>query len=314
MKRHLQNKIAESRYTLPIALIYGTVIWLLSGLFQHQWWVQFGCFLLAVRLMMELNNRNVLIRIFSRSIATSFIVIYCAAGFLFQSIADNFVMLCFLTALLFLYDCYLDKTTRGKTFYCFLLLGLGSVANVNMLLYVPLAWAMMAVFVYSMSWRTLWASLLGLVTPYWFMACWVLYQHSGDMTPFLTHFTQLESLGHLCDYSSLPLYHLVFFLSVIVLWIIGCIHFLRQSYHDKIRIRQIYYSMMIMGVYSILLLALFPQDESLHGRVFIIATCCLYGHFVALTRTKFTNIVFCFMTILFTLLTISSLWMPSFLF
>jgi len=313
MKRYIQSKIAGSRYTLPIALIYGTIIWLLSGLFQHQWWVQFGCFLVAVWLMTELNNRNVLIRIFSRFIATSFIVIYCAAGFLFKSRADNFAMLCFLLALLFLYDCYLDKTTRGRTFYCFLFLGLGSVANVNMLLYVPLAWTMMAAFIYSMSWRTLWASLLGLVTPYWFMACWVLYQHSGDMTPFIAHFTQLEHMVHICDYSSLPLYHLVFFASVVILWVIGTIHFLRQSYQDKIRVRQIYYSMMVMGAYALLLLALLPQDESLHGRIFIIATCCLYGHFAALTKTKFTNIVFCIIGILYILLTISSLWMPSFL-
>ncbi len=313
MKRYIQNKIAGGRYTLPITLIYGTIIWLLSGLFQQQWWVQFGCFLAAVWLMMELNNRNVLIRIFSRSIATSFIVIYCAAGFLFQSRADNFAMICFMTALLFVYDCYLDKTTRGKTYYCFLFLGLASVANVNMLLYVPLAWLIMAAFIFSMSWRTFWASLLGLLTPFWFMACWVLYHYSGDMMPFIDHFTQLKNLGHLFDYSSLPLYHLLFFVSVFILWVIGTIHFLRQSYQDKIRIRQIFYSMMVMGVYAILLLVLFPQDESLHGRIFIIATCCLYGHFAALTRTKLTNIVFCSIGILFLLLTISSLWMPSFL-
>ncbi len=311
MRRYLQNKIAESRYTLPTALIYGTGVWLLAGLFLHQWWVQFGCFLLAVRLMMELNNRNVLIRIYSRSLATSFIVVYCAACFLFPDRADSLAMVCFLSTLLLLYDCYLDKSARGKTYYSFLLLGLGSVADVTLLVYVPLLWFLMGVLVYSLSWRTFWPSLLGLITPYWFLACWILYQDNGDMTAFLSHFTQLESLGNICDYSSFAVNHLPFYISVTILWLIGSIHFLRQSYQDKIRVRQIYYSMMVIGIYACLLLALYPQHESLHGRLFIIATCPLFGHFMALTRTKFTNIVFCLLTLLFILLTIYNAWAPS---
>jgi len=263
---------------------------------------------------MELNNRNVLIRIYSRSLATSFIVVYCAASFLFQHRADSFVMVCFITALLLLYDCYLDKTTRGKSFYCFLLLGLGSIANPILLVYIPLFWFLMGILIYSLSWRTFWASLLGLVTPYWFLACWILYQNDGDMTSFINHFARLGSLGYICDYSSLQVNQLIFYVSVTILFVIGSIHFLRQSYKDKIRVRQIYYSMMITGLYAILLLMLYPQYDGLHGRILIIATCPLFGHFVALTRTKITNVVFCILTLLFILLTIYDLWMPSLLF
>ena len=90
MKR-IQNKIAESRQTLPTALGYSAVVWLLAGMIQEGWWIQFPLFLLCAFLMMQLSNINLLIRIYSRMISVSFVVLSCAAAFLFPSIPGGFV-------------------------------------------------------------------------------------------------------------------------------------------------------------------------------------------------------------------------------
>ena len=82
MKR-LQNQIAGSRYTLPVTMIYGALVWLLAGLIQHQWWLQFALFNVAALLMLEFTNINVLIRIYSRSVSSAFVMLSCAAVFLF---------------------------------------------------------------------------------------------------------------------------------------------------------------------------------------------------------------------------------------
>ena len=37
MKKRIQNITAESRRTLPVAMLYGTAIWVLAGLFREQW-------------------------------------------------------------------------------------------------------------------------------------------------------------------------------------------------------------------------------------------------------------------------------------
>ena len=68
MIKRIQNKVAESRFTLPAVAVYGGIIWLLCGLFPQQWWLQFTLFAVSTYLMVELNNSNVLIRIYSRSV------------------------------------------------------------------------------------------------------------------------------------------------------------------------------------------------------------------------------------------------------
>ena len=72
MKR-FQNKAAESRSTLPIAALYGGVVWILAGLIQQQWWIQAVCYVIATFIIIELNNSNALIRIYSRMVSAAFI-------------------------------------------------------------------------------------------------------------------------------------------------------------------------------------------------------------------------------------------------
>ena len=85
MTKRIQNIIAESRYTLPITAFYSILIWLIAGLVSQQWWVQFGCFVVSAWMMMMLNKENMLIRIYSRLVSSAYLVLTCAAVFLFAS-------------------------------------------------------------------------------------------------------------------------------------------------------------------------------------------------------------------------------------
>ena len=100
MKKLLQNKITGSRLTLPVTLCYAIGIWLLGGLIQEQWWIQFGCFMLTAYLMVQLNNTNALIRIYSRMVSVSFLLLSCMACFLFPSLSGNFTQLCIVASYL----------------------------------------------------------------------------------------------------------------------------------------------------------------------------------------------------------------------
>ena len=129
--RRIQNKVAESRRTLPLAILYSVAIWLVAGLISKQWWIQLALFLLSTYLMMHMNNINVLIRIFSRMVSVSFIVLSTSAVFLFPSINGSFVQLCFIASLLSFYNCYQDTESPGWTFYAFLCLGMGSIVEIH---------------------------------------------------------------------------------------------------------------------------------------------------------------------------------------
>ena len=290
MKR-IQNKIAESRYTLPMTAFYGVMIWLLAGLLKEQWWVQFGCFLLSVYVMMQLNNQNLLIRIYSRTVSSAFIVLSCIAVFLFPSMSVAVSQLCIISALLLTYRTYLDKESPGIIFYAFLCLSLASLVEVRVLFYVPVFWLVMAMMVYSMSWRTFLASLIGILTPYWFCLAWYLYQLQGTAFVWPTHFDALTAIQPI-DYTVLGLKQTGLLGFLIVLGLIGSIHFVHTSYQDKIRVREIYYSFMLLATYAMALTLLQPQLFDLTAPMLIITISPLIAHYFALTHSRFSNILF----------------------
>lgn len=306
--RRIQNKVAESRWALPAAILYSVAVWLLAGLLQEQWWIQFGCFLLSAYLMVHLNNINVLIRIYSRIVSISFIVLSTAAIFLFPSIKGALIQLCFVASLLLFYNCYQDKETPGWTFYAFLCLGIGSIVDIHLLFFVPVFWLMMAIIVYSICWRTFIASLVGLLTPYWFWTVWLLWQEKGSIHSLSDHFMALA------DYQvpvPLTFQQTLLLGLIILLGITGAIHFLRTSSRDKIRTRQLFYSFFIISAAAIIFLILQPQHYDMLIRIMIIAVSPLIGHFLALTKTKFTNIAFFVIIGAILALTAFNLWISS---
>ena len=105
--KYIQNQIAVSRQTLPTTMVYSAVVWLLAGVIQEGWWmIQFPLFLISAFLMMQLNNVNMLIRIYSRMISVSFVILSCAAAFLFPSATGGFVQFCFIVSILSLFNTY----------------------------------------------------------------------------------------------------------------------------------------------------------------------------------------------------------------
>ena len=104
------------------------------------------------------------------------------------------------------------------------------------------------------------------------------------------------------------------FAFLVVLFVTGLIHYLRTSFNDKIRIRQIYYTLAFLDVVAMVFLLAQPQHEDLLLRIIIITTSPLIGHFVALTYTRLTNIAFCVIFGIALLLTAFTLWSSSFIF
>lgn len=264
--------------------------------------------------MVELNNSNVLIRIYSRSVSAAFIILSCIACFLFPSLNGAIVQLCLIASLLTLFQTYQDKTTVGLTFYTYALLGLASLLEVHIFWFVPVYWIVQMFFIYSLSIRTFQASLLGILLPYWCLLAWVLWRYEGNLTPLWQHFEPLTNFQFPFDYTSIGHARILTFAFLVVLFLTGLVHYLRTSFNDKIRIRQIYYSLVFLDVIAIVFLIAQPQHEDLMLRVIIITTSPLIGHFISLTYTRLTNIAFCVILSVALILTVFTLWSSSFIF
>lgn len=312
MKKFIQNQVAESKLAWPIAIIYATVVWFLAGLLNEGWWLQFVCFGLTTLLMAHLNNLNALIRIYSRMVTTSFLVLSCCACFLFPSLPDIFLPICFVAFYLLLFNSYQDKEATAWVYYAFLCIGLSSLVFPQICYYLPLLWLLTATQLQSLSWRTFLASLLGLVTPYWCYSCWLVWKN--DFSSLANHFSVLYDFSVSESISSLDNGRLVTLLFLCMLFITGTIHFIRQQSADKIRIRQLFSIFIWTSLFTITWLCLQPQFYDTLLPILIINISPLAGHFIALTRTKITNVAFMVITAVALLITLYNLWNTSFLF
>ena len=271
--KYIQNQIAVSRQTLPTTMVYSAVVWLLAGVIQEGWWmIQFPLFLISAFLMMQLNNVNLLIRIYSQMISGTFVMLSCAAAFLFPSVTGGFVQFCFIVSILSLFNTYQELPVIGWLYYAFLFLSLASLVEVRILLYLPLFWLLMLVTIHTRGWRAIMASVLGILTPYWFMLAWLLYsqRQEFDYNQLISHFGELSAVT-LSDFAIDDLQRLLTLVVVIILGIVGGIHFIMKHYEDKFRVRQLYYSFIYLALYTFALMFVIPSQFDMLLRILIIA-------------------------------------------
>ena len=137
MVKRLQNKIAGSRFALPVTAVYSIMIWLAGGLIANQLYLHFLLFGLSAYLMVELNNSNSLIRIYSRMVSCSFMALTLMSAFLFDSTDVWVVQFCVVATYLILFKCYQNKRSQGLVFYAFFFIGIASIFFIQILYFVP---------------------------------------------------------------------------------------------------------------------------------------------------------------------------------
>lgn len=307
MVKRLQNRIAQSRWALPITIIYGLVVCLTVELMGYGQWMTFALLLVATLMMAELNNGYSLIRIYSRMVSCSFMVMITMSLTLFESVTVAVVMVAFIAFLLLIFRAYQNQGAVGWVFYAFVALGISSIVFSKSLLFVPVLWVIMAVNVLCFSPRTLIASLLGIITPYWFVAAWLIYQ--GNISYLGTHFLSALQFGTPFQFSILNIHQLLTFAFVLVLAVIGAVHFFLYSYQDRIRIRLMYETFVVLDACAVIFAILQPQyfDEMLG--MSIVTTATLIGHFLALTHSRLSNITMFVLAGLALALTVFNLWL-----
>ena len=308
MKR-LQNKIAESRLTLPMTAAYASLVWALGGAVVDQMWMQFACFVLTTYVIMELNTTYVLLRTYSRMVSCVFLCLTCCSSFLFPAIDGGIVALCYSIMFMPLFNGYQDRTSPGWNFYAFLALGVASLLWVQILYFVPLMWLYMVFGLRSMSWRTFMASLIGLITPYWFAALWFIF--TEDIETPIAHFTQLAQFMPLYNllpaYESLGASRCLTFAIVTPMIVTGIVHYLRKKYNDKLNTRM-YYSVFIVNTIAALTFTILQlQHFDFTFRIAIVSGSPAIAHFLTHTRTLVTNISFIVMLTATVALTIVNL-------
>ena len=306
LKKRLQNRVAESRMALPIAGIYALVVCLMGGVWSQQMWLQLGLLALSSFLMMELNNANSLIRIYSRMVSCSFLFLAVMSYFLFPDIKCGVVEICFISFYIFLFNAYQDKRAIGSIFYAFLMIGVASTVFVQILYFLPIIWILMGTNIMVLNFRTALASLLGLIVPYWFMSSYYIY--IGHLDVLATHFAGLVLFDDISGWYDVPLHQVLTAIFVAILSFLGIIHFRLNNYKDKIRIRMLFEIFSFMAIFTMVFLTLQPQLLHCLLALLIVSTSPMVGHYIALTNSKVTNISFVLILLINIALTAYNIW------
>ena len=291
-RKRFQNRIAESRWSALGTGLMSLVIWMAAGLMtlRFDYLVSFVCLAMTSVMMGQLNSVNALIRIYSRMIMCSFLVITCVATFLFADITTALETLCFAIFYIFLFHCYQDKNSPGFIYYAYLAIGLASVFWVQVLFFLPVLWIVTSTNIMAMNFRNFVASLLGVLTPYWFLLAW--YAYSYDIQSFADHFADIARFGSIADFSILSPHQLITLAFIILLAITGMIHYANTAHQDNIRTRMFYETFITIDVLTMAFIIIQPQQFAFLYGIMAINTAPLIGHFIALTHTKWTNAYF----------------------
>lgn len=259
-------------------------------LLGHDTWLQMALLGISSLLMAELNNANALIRVYSRMVSCSFIVMTTAASFLLSSTNTGWAQMGLIVFFIFLLHAYQDGHAAGWVFYAFAALSLASIPFVNILYLIPLLWIILGTNIMALTPRTFLSSLLGLMVPYWFIGAYaVVFQH---LDWFALHFQTLAQPGPLFDLSILNDHQAMTFIFLMIITALGSIHFLIYSYQDKIRTRMIYEMFITLSISCMALMLVFPSLFNGFMSLAIVVIAPLIGHFLALTHSRLSNITF----------------------
>lgn len=299
--------MATGRFTLPVVILICLLLW--GSTFQE--WnelISLGVTVIIGYVFIETNTTFNLIRTRTSMPVCLYWLIATALFFLHPFEWTNLVPLVFILATYQLFHSYESVSSSPFIFHSFLFIGLGSIAFPQLLYMVPMLWGSMIPF-RAISIKSFLASIIGLMTPYWFIFGYALY--FNEMHILLT---PLREAAHLypIDYSHLTLPEIASWGFITLLLIVSGFHYWQISYMDKTRTRIYHSYLAIAGFWATLLSILQPVHWCEWLSIQLICTAFLCGHLFSLTRNRFSGIFFIVTFVLYILLMSFNLWMQYF--
>ena len=291
MKKYLYNRITGSIVFIHASSVYGVLTWLPAGLLAQSLWLQLLLTIAANSLLIEMCIYFKLLRLNNWVVTTIFMLLTTCCGFTYGSLEAGIssATIALVTFMLFL--TYKSPNDVGHTYFAYLAIGATSLFFIPILYITPLLWLLSLYQLQSLNWRTWFASILGLLTPYWFVLPWFLYQRIQDDMSIQFPLFSLDELPTNGDATLMPMQIVVF--AVIALpTIIGALNFWQQSYNESIQTRLFFNFLQWQGLAIALIIILQPQYYNTLIRMMIFCASPFIAHFFALTRSKIVNYIF----------------------
>lgn len=306
--KHFQNRVAESSLSLPVSAIISILIWFAAGLVSQKLWIPLLLTGFSTYLIAEMNTRNTLLRIRSRMMSCVFLwlaTMQATVAVRWQTtVIQTLTGLCIYLILF----CYKDKKEVPSIFCIALIISIGSIIWTPFLYFLPIVIFLLCVPLYAISFKAVSAIVMGIILPYWALIPYFVYKENTDWIKL--HIVPLHDASVLFDYSSITVGHLVCYAILIILMLIGWIHFVRTAYKDKIKTRNLYDVIITLSIFFALIIPIVPAYADYTLTMLAVVVSPLAAHFFSLTSTKLTNIVFIITLIIIAMVSIMAIYTP----
>lgn len=306
-----QKTMATGRFTLAVAYIFASLLWVAHSLlafgnegvahmlvFQDDGGILplppiagllagLAVSAVATYAMAELNNAFVMLRINSRVLSSTLLVLITSVASYHTLQSAHLIICCSVLAYFPLFRSYQRPEATVNPFLVALAISVSSLVFARMLWFVPILWVSQALL-RSFSFRGWVASLFGLLMPYWLWAGTAYCMDRWNV--FEAHVQTLLQL-HLPDYAHVDWIQFLPVLLAFLLFLIGLVDNLLNQHLDKTRIRCHYSCVIFTGLAAYVWIALQPQDWNYIFPVAMTGTAMLGGHFLALSVGRVQNIV-----------------------
>ncbi len=308
-KGRIQNTICRNRFLLPWCVVIAVVLWCLPSDYGTKDRVLGGLVcLLTAYILMETVNSNSLIRVYSRSVTSFFVLTVGCLGCLHVWQPSTIAALCIAGSEYLIFKADERKSPVNDSFHILLLLGVASLFVPPLVVFVPFFFCFIIAMLRTYSLRAFMAGIIGLALPAG-AALGIAYLTGSlsaidEWTGSLTDLRALH-VPSLAEVSS-PLALCFVALALLTLW---CgLWFLGNMYRDKLRIRTIYRLLYTQALVLIIVVALQPHLVALLLPTLLVVVSPIVGHYFTLSQSWLCTIVF-FLTALlligFALLTLA---------
>ena len=332
-----QNHIGRNVLTLPVSALLAIGLWWFPQCqFSREYAVSLLIALLTAYIIVESNNTYQLIRVRSYMISSLWFFCMATMGMFHTSPPALFASFCLATSHYLLFRTYQRPQAVTDTFHTFLMLSVGCLAYAPLLLMAPFFLWYILVFMRSLSLRSFFAALVGLVTPFWFWVGWLMWKN--DFSSVLEWWNGLSTMLSGCafwklqdikaigwaedGYGGMAIADFISYafclivLGLLVVW--TSVYYLSNSYYDKIRTRMMFYIYIFQAtlvlVFLLLSAATFCLSGGTVGReafaslpLLLLNTTPLAAHYFTLSLTWTSLVVFFLTLILFVGLAMFSL-------
>lgn len=288
----LRQSIATGSFTLPVTLLYAAAMWWAGSYTatdERTWWGGLAIVTLTAYLLMELNNRHALLRVRSRMVSSTFLVIAGTITFMHEASLNSALPICLILAYFALFHTYQDFRSQGYAFHAFLFLGIGALVFPKILWLSPVFLLAMIIQLRSISARSFFAAILGVALPPALREAYLLLVNGG--TEILSFATELTDFSK-PRYELLNEHQLISGAFVIFISLIATTHFFRTKFDDKIRTRMFFYIITLVEAAIVALMALQPQGFDPLFRLLVANSSILVAHHLAFARGVVADIYF----------------------